>query len=664
METLEQELNESPTLDNNRPGQLARDYSRPELGDAFDEQLQASVGSACDTLISLQAEAGYWCFELEADCTISAEYILMMHFMDEIDQGLQSKIAVYLRARQDKAHGGWPLYSGGDFDISCSVKAYYALRFAGDSIDAPHMVSAREAILEHGGAARSNVFTRILLAMFGQLPWRGVPFIPVEMMFLPRWFPFHLNKISYWSRAVMVPLSILSSLKAKAENPNGVGIAELFTVSPDKEKNYFPVRSRLNWLFLKLERSARLFEPMIPGWIRQRAFKKAENWVIERLNGDNGLGGIFPAMVNAHEAFALLGYAADHPYRVATKRALEKLLVVNAESAYCQPCVSPVWDSCLASLALQEVDGEQANAAVRRSLDWLRERQLLDQPGDWQAVRPNIKGGGWPFQFVNDQYPDLDDTAAVSWAMQLVDAEDYKFAVQRAVDWIAGMQSSNGGFAAFDADNTYRYLDEIPFADHGALRDPPTSDVSARCLVVLSMLNSENKFDATIRRCLGYLQMEQESFGGWFGRWGTNYIYGTWSVLSALEQCGESPDAPYIQKAVDWLKSIQRRDGGWGESNDTYLYPQTAGTAKDSTTFQTALAMLALMAAGEVQSMSVGRGAEYLLRTQLPDGTWHDPGFNAPGFPRVFYLKYHGYDRYFPLWALARYYNLWNQNRD
>ena len=380
----------------------------------FEVELERAITRSREALLTLQHPDGHYRFELEADCTIPAEYILLMHYMDEIDDELATKIAVYLRDHQG-SDGGWYLYCGGDFDLSCSVKAYYALKLAGDSPDAPHMVRARKAILAHGGAACANVFTRITLALFRQVPWHGVPFIPVEILLLPRWFPFHLSKVSYWSRTVMVPLFILCSLKAQAKNPRKVDIRELFTTPPEKEENYFSVRSRLNRVFLTMDMLGRRLEPFIPDWVRRKAIRKAEAWFIERLNGTDGLGGIFPAMVNALEALTLLGYSPDHPYRVQAKKALEKLLVVGEESAYCQPCLSPMWDTCLAASALLDANlGEPTNDLLR-ALDWLEERQLSDEPGDWRDRRPNLKGGGWAFEYENPHYPDLDDTAVIAW---------------------------------------------------------------------------------------------------------------------------------------------------------------------------------------------------------------------------------------------------------
>ena len=552
------------------------------------------------------------------------------------------------------------LYPGGELNLSATVKVYYALKLAGDSPDAPHMARAGAAILACGGAVNANVFTKIALALFDQIPWRGVPFIPVEIMLLPRWFPFHISKVSYWSRTVMVPLFVLCTLKPSAANPRKVDVRELFTTPPEEERRYFPVRSILNRVFLILDRLGRGLHRLVPRFVRERAVKRAESWVIERLNGTDGLGAIFPAMVNAHEMLSILGYDSDHPYRVMTKEALRRLLVEKADHAYCQPCVSPVWDTGLACLALQEADERTDHRSVLRGLDWLLPRQLLDEVGDWSDRRPGVRGGGWPFQFGNDHYPDIDDTPVVVWSMLESGRKRYQESIERAAEWICGMQSRNGGYGSFDADNTHYYLNEIPCADHGALLDPPTSDVTARCVTFLSKLDRE-RFRDTIDRAVGFLYREQESNGSWFGRWGANYSYGTWSVLVAMEAAGENLHAPSIRRAVSWLESVQRPDGGWGEDNDSYFDPSEAGRSETSTTYQTSWALLGLMAAGEVRSAAVGHGVEYLKRHQAVDGLWYDDSFTCPGFPRVFYLKYHGYTRYFPLWALARYRRLLKQ---
>ena len=505
--------------------------------------LNKAIARAQDKLMSLQNEAGYWVFELEADCTIPSEYILLMNYLGEIDEGLQAKIATYLRSRQSE-DGSYPLFTGGPGDISCSVKVYYALKLAGDSLDAPHMVRLRSYILSKGGAAKANVFTRIALATFEQLPWRGVPYIPVEIMLFPSWFPFHLDKVAYWSRTVMVPLFIICTLQAKAKNPKQVDILELFVTHPDEEQHYFPERTLLNKIFLGLDFLGKKTRPLIPKKMHELAIAKAKDWIIERLNGEDGLGGICPAMMGAYQAMLLLGMPKDHELVVTAKQAIDKLLVINEHDAYCQPCLSPVWDTALAALALQETDkstvtelNPHSNPALIRAYDWLKSKQLSDEPGDWRNSKPDLAGGGWAFQFENPYYPDVDDTAVVGFAMADSKLPNLEESIHRATRWIVGMQSENGGYGAFDVDNTYYYLDEIPFADHGALLDPPTSDVSARCAMLMAKVAQDHdEYLPALERTINYLRSEQEADGSWFGRWGTNYIYGTWSTLLGLEQ--------------------------------------------------------------------------------------------------------------------------------
>lgn len=622
---------------------------RRDGGGGHEPRLETALTRARKGLLNHQQPDGHWCFEFEADCTIPAEYVLMMHYMDEIDAELEKRIARYLRAHQME-NGGWPLYPGGAMDISCTVKCYYALKLVGDSPDSEPLRRARDAIRGQGGAARANVFTRIMLAQFRQIPWRGVPFMPVELILLPRWFPFHFLKVSYWSRTVMVPLLVLVSLRRQARNPRSVDVQELFVTPPEQERKWFKIRSLLGGILLYLERVARHGEAIIPWGFRRWAFRRCERWIVARLNGEGGLGAIFPAMVNAYEALDALGYGPKHPLHRTAKKALELLLIDRGDTTYCQPCMSPIWDTGLAALALQAAGG--ADYEVRSALEWLANRQLLDEPADWQEYRPRLQGGGWAFQYRNDYYPDLDDTSVVGWAMHQADPEYYAERIERAANWLAGLQSKNGGFAAFDADNTHYALNEIPFADHGALLDPPTEDVTARCVAFFSRLGE--RYRAPRDRALEYLTRTQQPNGAWWGRWGCNYIYGTWSVLSAFEQAGIAHDDARVRRAVEWLKSIQQEDGGFGESNDTYADPRLAGTG-EATPEQTAWALLALLASGEAHSAAVARGVEWLLNHQGEDGLWHTDRFNAPGFPRVFYLRYHGYSAYFPLWALARY---------
>jgi squalene-hopene/tetraprenyl-beta-curcumene cyclase len=624
--------------------------------------LEPAIGRATRALLDLRRADGHWAFELEADATIPAEYILLQHYLGEIDAAEEQRIAGYLRATQGR-HGGWPLFHDGDVDLSATVKAYFALKATGDKVDAPHMVRARQAILARGGAARSNVFTRILLALFGAVPWHAVPVMPVEIMNLPDWFPFHLNKVSYWSRTVLVPLLVVMALRPRARNPRGIEIRELFTTPPGLVSDWLSHadRSFFGVAFAMLDSVLRRVEPHFPKGGRQRAIEAAVAFVDERLNGEDGLGAIYPAMANSVMMYDCLGYPVSHPNVVTAKGAIRKMLVLEAERAYCQPCLSPVWDTALAAHALLEAGGEEADAAVRQGLDWLVERQVLDVAGDWSVARPHIRPGGWPFQYANPHYPDLDDTAVVVMALDRCDRERYRPAIERATEWVIGMQSRNGGWGAFDADNTYHYLNHIPFADHGALLDPPTSDVTARCLGMLVQLGYGDAHPG-VSGALAFLRREQEAEGSWFGRWGTNYIYGTWSALCGLNAAGVDPAMPEIRRAVDWLLACQRNDGGWGEDGASYWPDQPHGEGKVGTPSQTSWALLALMAAGEVNHPAVARGVDYLVETQSADGLWDEASYTAVGFPRVFYLRYHGYRAFFPLWALARYRNLATSN--
>ena len=625
------------------------------------DAVEQTIEEARADLASMQAEDGHWFFELEADATIPAEYIMLEHYLDEIDDEVEAKLAAYLRSIQGE-HGGWPLFHGGDFNISASVKSYYALKLVGDDVEAPHMARARDAIFEHGGAAQSNVFTRITLALFRQIPWRSTPVMPIELMIMPRWFPFHLSKVSYWSRTVIAPLLILMTLKPRARNPRGVGIEELFTIPPDDEVDYLHNSTGrfTGDLFLWLDKVLRLLEPYMPKGLRKRAIQAAVDFITPRLNGDDGFGSIFPAMANVVMAFDALGYAKDNPELVTAKQAIERHLVFDGDSGYCQPCMSPIWDTGLAAHAMMEAGEPGDGEIIRKAADWMADLQILDVAGDWAGQRPGLRPGGWAFQYRNDYYPDVDDTAVVALALDRADGVHHAENLARANEWIVGMQSKNGGWGSFDADNTYTYLNHIPFADHGALLDPPTADVTARCISMLAQLSPEAE-KAAIHHGIDFLKREQEEDGSWFGRWGTNYIYGVWSVLCALNMAGEDMSLPYIQKAVEWLKLRQRADGGWGEDGATYWIGRRA-EVKASTASQTAWAVLALMAAGDVDGEAVRRGIRFLLDAPRDGSNWEERWYTAVGFPRVFYLRYHGYSVYFPLWALARYRNLTKGN--
>ncbi len=619
-------------------------------------ELTNAIEQAAAALQALQHADGHWVFELEADATIPAEYILLEHYLDRIDAPLQAKIGVYLRAIQGK-DGGWPLFHDGVANLSASVKAYFALKALGDDPDAPHMARARRMILDAGGAERTNVFTRIQLALFGQVPWRAVPVMPVEIMHLPRWFFFDLSKVSYWSRTVTVPLLVLMDLRPRARNPRHISVAELFVTPPDEIRDWIrgPYRSAWGHVFRALDGVLRPLQHVFPAKTKASAIKAAMNFVTERLNGEDGLGAIYPAMANTVMMFDALGVPPDEPRAAIAWQAVRKLLVVHDDRAYCQPCLSPVWDTGLAGHAVAEADSAAA-PSVDAACHWLAARQITTVKGDWVKLRPDITPGGWAFQYENPHYPDVDDTAVVAMLLHRSRDPAHTGAINRARDWIIGMQSRNGGWGAFEVDNTHYSLNHIPFADHGALLDPPTADVTARCVAFLAQIGHAAD-EPVMARAITYLRGEQEADGSWFGRWGTNYIYGTWSVLCALNAAGLPHDDPAIRAAVAFLLTRQRDDGGWGEDEETYA-AAPPGRYRRSTASQTAWALIGLMAAGEVEHPAVAAGIAFLTTTQGSDGEWVEDDYTAVGFPRVFYLRYHGYRLFFPLLALARYRNL------
>ena len=645
--------------------------SQSAEGEPASSQLEDRIRAASLALRRHQQEDGHWCFEFEADATIPAEYVLLTHYLgEEADVQREAKIGTYLRRIQGK-HGGWPLFHEGAFDMSASVKAYFALKMIGDDINAPHMLRARQAILSRGGAEMSNVFTRILLALYGVVSWRAAPVMPVEIMLLPKWFPFHMTKVSYWARTVMIPLYVLAALKPVARNKRGITVDELFFTSPKivgmrpraehQDRTWF-------WTFAAIDKVLRVVEPLFPSPTRRIAIGKAVAFVKERLNGEDGLGAIFPAMANSVMMYDALGIPESDPDRAIARYSVEKLLIETENEIYCQPCVSPVWDTGLAAHSLLEAGGEAERQCAAKGLEWLKPRQVLDVKGDWADQRPDVRPGGWAFQYANPHYPDLDDTAVVVMALDraqnlLRSHQDHGTAISRGREWIAGLQSKNGGWASFDADNTHMYLNNIPFSDHGALLDPPTVDVSARCVSMLAQLGETPETSPNLKRGVDYILSDQEKDGSWFGRWGMNYIYGTWSALCALNAAGINHSSPAMRRAVAWLLSVQNEDGGWGEDGSSYKLGYKGYEKSPSTPSQTSWALLGLMAAGEVDHPAVKRGIAHLMATQDASGTWREERHNAPGFPRVFYLIYHGYGKYFPLWALARYRNLKAGNR-
>ena len=614
-------------------------------------------------LLSRQAPDGHWVGELEADTTITAEYLLLGHLLDRVNPAREAKMVRYLRRRQ-RPDGGFDLYEGGPTNLSATIKAYFAMKMAGVSPDDPAMVRARERIRELGGPAKANVFTKILLALFGEYDWNGVPAMPVEIMLAPRSFFFNIYEVSYWSRTVIVPLLIIMDRKPVKWLPPERGLDELWPVARERASLRFPrVPDPFSWrglfwknFFIAVDDGLKIWERFSPRPLRRRAVEAARVWLEQRLPLPGGLGGIYPAMANAILALRLLGYPDDHPLVLGQLKEIEALAVESEDELHVQPCLSPVWDTALAANALVESGLAPDHPALRRAGEWLLDRQIL-VPGDWQVKRPWVQPGGWAFQYANDCYPDLDDTAMVLMALEKIqdglDAGRVRAARERGLGWFLGMQGQDGGWASFDADNNRLYLNNIPFADHGALLDPSTEDLTGRGLELLGTVGYSRDFEPA-RRALAFLRRTQRRDGPWFGRWGVNYIYGTWSVLRGLRAIGEDLQQEYVRRAVRWLEVHQNPDGGWGETCESYDRPELAGVGA-STPSQTAWALLALLAAGRARTAAVERGVRFLLATQRPDGRWEDAFWNGTGFPRVFMLKYHLYAAYFPLWALGVY---------
>jgi squalene-hopene/tetraprenyl-beta-curcumene cyclase len=622
---------------------------------SFRSDILAALDAGRNYLLSIQQQDGHWVGELEGDTILESEYALLLYFMGDPDPDRLRKLTNYVRKHQ-RPEGGWAVYPGGPAEVSASVKAYLVLKLSGLSTDHPEMVKAREAILAGGGITRCNSFTKIYLSIFGLYDWDGTPVVPPELILLPRWFYLNLYELSSWSRTIIIPLAIVSAFRPQRRLP--VDLDELFIGGRHGyhlrlawDKTPFTWRN----FFLGIDRCLHFFEEarLLP-W-RKRALKACEKWMVTHFQKTGGLGAIFPPMVNALMAMHCLGYPDDHPEALGQWREIENLLIEEGDTLRVQPCVSPVWDTALSSVALSAAGLAPDDPALVQGGQWLLERRIRDK-GDWAIKRPDAPPVAWYFEYANEFYPDVDDTAAVLMALdgtRLPNDEEKRSICGQAIEWVFQMQGKDAGWASFDVDNERMIFTEIPFADHNAMLDPSTADITARVLEMLARYGYD-RHEPRIQKAIAFIKKEQEHDGAWFGRWGVNYIYGTWQVLKGLSCIGEDMSQPYLQKAAQWLRSVQNEDGGWGETCATYDDPSLRGQGP-STASQTAWALMGLMATDDITSESVQRGLDYLLRTQHEDGSWDEPWFTGTGFPKVFYLKYHLYCKYFPVFALGMY---------
>ncbi len=646
--------------------------------------LDRAIARAQQNLLRLQHADGYWCGELFADVTLCSDYVLYMHWADEVDRVLQEKCVAHIRRRQ-LGDGGWSLYIGGPSDLNASVKAYFALKLGGHSPTDPWMREARACVLRLGGIPRMNTYAKLYLALLGQFPWKYLPTVPVEMMFFPSWCGFHLYELSSWSRAMLVPLAILNHYKPTRQLPGALHLHELYPIGSEQENLGLAWRHpRLSWpnFFLACDRLLKLLHrvPWKP-W-RRRALDLAERWMTQRMGeGSDGLAAIFPAMLNSLIALKTLRYPADHPLLVKAKKDFAGLFVDDPQDFRIQPCLSPVWDTAINLVALIESGIDPQREEIRSAMVWLAKKEVR-KGGDWRVQNPGVEPSGWAFEFNNVHYPDTDDTMMVLMALALgrkdeggrmkdeVDGPSaagsemprpdtssfilHPSSFQRALRWLLSFQCKDGGWAAFDRDVTQRWLEEVPFADHHAIIDPTCSDLTGRVLELLGRIGHPRE-SVTVQNALTFLHKTQDADGSWYGRWGVNYIYGTWQVLRGLQAIGEDMRQDWIVRAREWLESCQNDDGGWGETAASYDDPHLKGKGP-STPSQTAWALMGLLAASPpemIERRAIRRGVAFLTERQNPDGSWPEPETTGTGFPRVFYLRYDMYRNNWPLLALA-----------
>jgi squalene-hopene/tetraprenyl-beta-curcumene cyclase len=621
-------------------------------------QISQSIAKSQEFLLARQTPEGYWIGDLEADASVSAGYITLMRYMTgRVDPSRRDKVINKVLEQQNQ-DGSWSAYFDGPGDLSVSIQTYLGLKLGGVRSQEPFMLRAREFIISQGGIQNANLITKVWLALFGQYDWLEVPSIPPEIIFLPNWFYFNIYEFASWSRATIMALTILLTNKPVCDVSQAANLDELYSARQDNQEKEPPDSGRLfSWkrFFRTADCMFKLYDrlPVHPG--RKQAMRKVEQWIVEHQEADGSWGGIMLPWIYSMYALKSLGYTEEHPVIERALAGLEDFIVESEDTLLLQPAVSPVWDTAWTTIALSESGLPVNHPALQNAAGWLLSKEIRHK-GDWGITNPHTRPGGWAFEFHNNWYPDLDDSAVVPQALLRIQLSQEKEqekdeAIQRSLGWILDMQSKDGGWAAFDRDNDRTVLDEAPFSDFISPLDPTCSDVTAH---VIELLNELDLKDAPLYRAVAYLRQLQEPDGAWYGRWGVNYLYGTALTIAGLASAGEDPQQAYIQKAVDWLISKQNEDGGWGESCQTYTDPSLRGMGA-STASQTAWVVIGLIAVGQASQDAVKRGIDYLLSSQQADGSWNEPHFTGSGFPKVFYLRYDLYKIYFPLIALSRY---------
>jgi len=620
------------------------------------QKLPESIERGAEHLLSLQAKEGFWLGELEADTTLESDYIYFLFVLGKADPLRVEKLANYVRQRQLQ-DGGWSIYPGGPCELNATCKAYFALKLAGDDPSAPHLIAARDTIHRLGGLEHANSYVRFYLALVGAVSWELVPAIPPELMLLPNWFFINVYEMSSWTRGIVIPMAILSALRPDWRLPERARVDELFKDSSNKTAAFDWSDRLISWknFFLALDRALKVYEKLPWKPLRRRALREAKQWMLQHIERTDGLAAIYPAMMNSIFALLALGHGPDDPLTGREIKEFARFEIEDDDTIRLQPCISPVWDTCIAMVALEEAGVAPDHPALVQAADWILSKQILG-PGDWQVKNREAEPGGWAFEFRNDHYPDVDDTAFVLMALQRVKFPDEKRmegALRRGIQWMLSMQNRDGGWAAFDRDNDRKILCNIPFADHNAMIDPSTADVTARVLECLGRFGWTAEHPV-VQRAVKFLLQDQCQDGSWFGRWGVNYVYGTSGVLRALETVSLNGQ-DYGKRAVNWLKAVQKPDGSFGESLRSYHIASSKGQG-NTTPSQTAWGLIGLLAAADAGDPAIGKAAESLVRQQNADGSWSEDEFTGTGFPCVFYLKYHLYRNSFPVYALARYY--------